>query len=64
MTRRAAWPAVSLVMVAAILLASCSPAGTEPAGDQTTPETEPAPAVMVEDSLGVLKEKPRYGGVA
>jgi len=76
MKRGIVWLMVSCLMVAALVLASCAPAVTEeeeaappveeeeaalPAAEEEVAPTEGKE--MVQDVLGRLVEKPRYGGV-
>ena len=76
MTKHIIWLLVSCLMVAALVLASCGPAVTEeeeevapPTEEEVVaPPTEEEEVVtegpeMVQDSLGRLVEKPKYGGV-
>ena len=72
MKRRITWLVVSCLMVAALLLVSCGPTGVEEEEVVTPGEEEvvtpgeeevvPEGKEMVQDSLGRLVEKPRYGG--
>ena len=77
MTRKITWLLLSCLMVLALVLASCGPAveeeeevvtEEEKEKEVVTEEEEEEVAVeeglvMVRDSLGILKEKPRYGGL-
>ena len=71
MKKRIAWLILSCLMVAVLLLPSCGPAEEEevltpPEEEVAPPEEEavvPEEKEMVEDSLGRLVEKPKYGGV-
>ncbi|MFC1943454.1 ABC transporter substrate-binding protein [Chloroflexota bacterium] len=79
MKKKIVWLVVSCLMVAALLLASCAPAVVEeekvappvkeevvvPKEEVVVPKEEVVTEgkEMVQDSLGRLVEKPRYGGV-
>ncbi len=63
------WLAVTFSMLATLLAASCVPTSTPAPTPTPTPVPSPTPAPtptvgpeMVQDSLGRLVEKPRYGG--